>query len=296
MQVTFGKGQTAVPVATPQEAAAADSSKSLISALPAVVPPASLPAARGNNFTLGDFLPPFEDVIFPRLNLVHNTGALKDFFIPGSLVLGRATALFVPPDLDTNTGIVRRAATPPVVVTVLGHRPERFVEKPDVYVPGQQNQICYSEDEVRAAGGTTDYKEWKLKKEHGMRRFDTLVDFAVIIERPEIVADDDTVFVYQVGSKKYTLALWALKSTAYTAVAKGVFFTQRRMGSMLKGGYPSMSWNISSRVKPFPGGTPTWVPIATPNSKSSPEMIDFAKQILTGNITPADAPEETAAE
>jgi hypothetical protein len=293
MQVNFGKGQIAVPVATAQEAAAADSAKP--ANLPAVIPAASLPAVRGNNFTLGDFLPPFEDVIFPRLNLVHNTGALKDFFIPGSLVLGRATELFVPPSVDAS-GVVKRAATPPVVVTVLGHRPERFVEKPDVYIPGQQNEICYSEDEVRAAGGTTNWAEWNLKKKDGMRRFDTLVDFAIIIERPESVADDDTVFVYSVGNKKYTLALWALKSTAYTAVAKGVFFTQRRMGSMLKGGYPSMSWNISSRIKPFPGGVPTWVPVATPNSKSSPEMIEFARQILTGDITPASAPEETAAE
>src|SRR6267142_996454 len=149
MEIKFGKGQAAVTVENAQEAAAADSAKP--ANLPAVIPAASLPAARGNNFTLGDFLPPFENVIFPRLNLVHNTGALKDFFIPGSLVLGRATALFVPPDINKDTGIVRRAATPPVVVTVLGHRPERFVEKPEEYVPGQQNQICYSEDEVRAA-------------------------------------------------------------------------------------------------------------------------------------------------
>ena len=296
MQIVFGKNQTAVAAANAAKPANVAAPTAPTVGVPAVIPAAAGVPARGNNFTLGDFLPAFEDVIFPRLNLVHNTGALKDTFIPGSLVLGRATALFVPPDINATTGEVRRVATAPIVVTCLGHRPERFVEKPDVYVPGQQNQICYSEEEVRSVGGTTIYAEWKLKKADGMRRFDTLVDFAVIIERPASVEDDDTIFVYQVGGKKYTIALWALKSTAYTAVAKAVFFTQRRMGSMLKGGYPSMSWNISSRVKPFPGGTPTWVPVATPNSKSSQEMIDFAKQILTGDITPASAPEETAAE
>jgi len=297
-EVKFGKNQTPVTtiVATPVEAAAADAAKP--AAVPgtavAVVPPQ--PVSSPRKFLSDDDLPGFEDIILPRVNLVHNTGQLKDTFIPGSIVLGRTTPLFIPPDIDAASGTIRRAATKPVNITILGVRPTRYVEKPEVYAPGVRNLIVNSEDEVRAAGGTLDYNEWKLKKTVGMKRFEELADFGVLIERPEHIADDDTVFVYEIGGKKYTIAMLALKGTAYTGVAKAVFFTQRRMGCLLKG-YPTMSFSLSTRNQVYKQtGNSTWVPVAVPAAKNTPEVLAFVNQIKTGDITPASAPEETAAE
>lgn len=297
-EVSFGKGAVPVTtVVTPVEKAAADAAKPATPAAATSTAVATVPSQPvSRNRVLSDDLPGFEDIILPRINLVHNTGQLKDTFIPGSIVLGRSTPLFIPPDIDTTTGTVKRAATKPVNITIIGVRPTRYVEKPEVYAPGVRNMIVDSLDEVRANGGTIDYKEWQLKKSSGMKRFEEMVDFGVLIERPDHIADDDTVFVYEVGGKKYTIAIWSLKGTAYTGVAKAVFFTQRTIGCLIKG-YPTMSFSISTRNQVYKQtGNSTWVPVAVPASKNTPEVLAFVNQIKTGDVTPASAPEETAAE
>jgi len=43
---------------------------------------------------MGDRLPSFEEIILPRINLVHNVGRLCQTFAPGEIVLGQSTVIY----------------------------------------------------------------------------------------------------------------------------------------------------------------------------------------------------------
>lgn len=235
--------------------------------VPAVVAPSGL--------ALGDKIPSFDDVILPRLNIVQGTGELKDSFPQGAVVFGQSLVIFTPSIVNAKTASVEKAGSPPAIITVLGFRPTRFLEKVKGGIGGM---IVDTEEQVTLAGGTLNYREWEAKQTSGMKRFEPLADAVVVIERPQEVADDDTVFCYPCDGKKYALALWGLKGTSYTQAAKGVFFTARAVGC-LRGGYPTYSYALSTRTQSKNGNT-WYVPVCIPNKKSSAEFLAFAASIL----------------
>ena len=242
---------------------------------PAVRAPSQVAAPSG--LVLGDKLPEFKDIILPRLNLVQNIGQLKDSFTPGSIVFGQNAVLYCPQENDPKTGNCKVPASPPVRICVLGFRPTRYVEA--VEGGAGRGLICNTEAEVRANGGTMDYQEWKLKKAAGMKRFQPLAEAVIAIERPEICADDDTVFVYTVAGKKVAIGLWAMKGTSYTAAAKRVFFTARAMGCLTKG-YPTRIFSLTTREESFNGTNKAWVPVCLPIEKTSEEFLAFVAGVL----------------
>ena len=241
----------------------------------AVQPPMAL--TRTSGFVLGDKIPDFGDIVMPRINIAQNIGDLKDSFAPGSIVLNQETLLFSPQIIDPKTNAVAKAGTPPVTVTCLGFRPTRFAE----YVKGGgKGMIVNTEAEVRANGGTTDYNEHALKAASGMKKFDPLAEAFMAIERPEWMADDGTVFCYPCNGKQYALALWAMKRTSYTAAAKGVFFTKRAMGCLREGGYPSYSFKLSTRWKPFGESNGAWIPVLIEPAKQPVEFLAWVTSVL----------------
>lgn len=234
---------------------------------------------------LGDKLPTFSEIILPRVNLVASVGGLKDSFIPGSFVYDQRVVLYTPAAVNAKTSKVEREGTPPVVITVLGFRPTRFVQN---VKGGSRGIVCNTEAEVTAAGGTLDYREFKLKEKDGMLRFDYLAEALLAIERPESVKDDDTVFIFEADGKKYALALYAMKASAYT-VAKRTLFPARSIGC-LRAGYPTHSWNLSSVLEPTPDKSSTyWKPVLVPNSKSTPAFLALAASVLSAPTT--DSPD-----
>lgn len=227
---------------------------------------------------LGDSIPDFKDIILPRLNIVHGVGNLKESFEEGSLVFNQSTVLYMPPVINAKTGVVERVASAPVTIVVLGFRPSRFVEKVE---GGARGLIVNTEAEVSANGGTINYKEHQLKKSSGMKLFQVMADALVAIERPETVADDDTVFVYECEGKKYALAIWSMKGSAYTAAAKRVFFTARSCGCLRKG-YPTHSFSLTTRLEGFNNGAnKAWVPVCVPKAKTSEEFLKFVQGVIT---------------
>jgi hypothetical protein len=282
MQVKFGvdqKNSPVIPVETQQTAkTTAEVGKVEVVTLPDLSAPSQLPATREQNsgFVFGDDLPGFREVMFPRLNIVQAIGKLMETFTPGELVFGQSTVLFTPSKVEEKTGNVKQKGTPPVNLTVLGIVSKRFSEK---ITGGIGGQIVNTESEVVSAGGTLNYKEWELKQNDGMKRFEPLIDLLITIRRPEVVADDDTVFSFDVDGHKYALGLWSVKGTAYTAAYKKVFAFHRLAG-VLKGGYPTYNFNVSVRLEKYPNGNMAWVPVVIPGAKSSPAFLDFAKQIL----------------
>jgi len=236
---------------------------------------------------LGDRIPDFDEVIMPRLNIVQNIGDLKDSFPLGAIVFNQSAVIFTAPIVNKTTGIQEKAASAPVIVTCLGFRPDRFVEK----VQGGRGMIVNTEDQVLAAGGTLDYNEAKLKAADGIKYFERLAEGLFAIERPEIVNDDGTVFVYPVDGKKYALAMWGMKGTAYTAAAKRVFFTNRSMGCLREGGYPSRSFALTTRWKSFGEQKGAHVPVLLPHLPSSPAFLEWVKQVLNPAASPVTGAE-----
>lgn len=253
--------------------------------IPTIGPVTSCPATRPaqSGLVLGDKLPTFSEIILPRINLVASVGGLKDTFEPGSFVYDKRVVLFVPPRIAG--GRIEREGTPPVTVTALGFRPTRYVEN---VKGGGRGIICNTEVEVRNAGGTLDYQEWKLKAKDGMLRFDYLTEALLAIERPAAVADDDTIFTFDVDGIKYALALYAMKASAYT-VAKETVFYHRSLGC-LRGGFPTHSWSLSSILAPTPDKQSTyWKPVLVPCKKSTPAFLDFAASVIAA--PQVDSPE-----
>jgi hypothetical protein len=231
---------------------------------------------------LGDKIPSFDEIKLARINLAQNIGVLGAHFDPGSIIFDQRIELFIPQKMDAKTGNVSRAASKPVTVCVLGFKATRFCEKTSGGVPGI---IVATEEEVRKAGGTLDYKEWQLKAKDGMKRFEQLADALVAIQRPESITslaegrEDDPDFGFIIDGKQYALALWALRGTAYTAAAKGVFFRDRAMGC-LRAGYPTWHYAVSSFEKAFGGTNKAWVPVCIPVAKSSEAFLAFARDVL----------------
>jgi hypothetical protein len=252
----------------------------------AVVPVAPAPVAkRSSSIVLGDKIPDYEDIILPRLNIAQNIGELGDTFDPGSVVYNQATLLFNPPIVD-KAGVISKAGLPPFNIVCLGFRPTRFVEK---VKGGGRGLIVNTEAEVTANGGTLDFQEWKLKEKDGMKKFDQLAEALIAIERPAHLADDDSVFVYAVDGKKYAIALWAMKSTAFTEAAKKVFFTNRSVGCLSKG-YPTRQFAMSTRWKTYPGNNGAWIPVLIPGAPTTPAFLAWVESVL--NPTQVDSSAE----
>lgn len=309
MEVSFAKSpetNPVTPVAAPQAAAPVIDVQATVTApaQPAgpVVPPVEAPAAAApaapaetntnrslapSGFMLGDRLPTFADVMMPRINMVQGLGELKDSFTQGGIVFNQQFEIYTPQTTRKVSGVDQIVpGTAPLHVVCLGLRPDRYAEK---VAGGKRGLLVNTEAEVRAAGGTLDYNEWKLKAAAGMKRFEPLAEALIIIEKPAdapgvapIPLDDEPVFIYEVEGKRYTMALWAMKGTAYTEGAKKAFMTNRRTGC-LRNGYPTFSFTLATRNKAYDNGNSTWVPVLLPLHKTSAALLDFAKGVLSGS-------------
>ena len=233
----------------------------------------------GGGFVLGDDLPGFKDVMLPRLNLVYAVGELGKTFPVGAIVFKKDTLLYSPAIIDAAAGTITKAALPPIVLYVIGVVSKRFSEKIE---GGMGGDTVDTEEQVRAAGGTINYKEWELKRDEGMRRFEPLWQLLVAIEKPAHIADDGTVFGFDIGQRKMAVGFWDCKGSCYTQAVKGVFNLHRVTG-VLRGGYFTHSFKISTKVSSFStkkGKFSAPVPVCTPFEKTSPEVLEFIRSIV----------------
>lgn len=220
--------------------------------------------------------PPMSEIVLPRLNLVHSVGLLKDQHPVGSYVYNQSLLLTQAAIVNTKTGKTDREALPPLNVTFLQLRPIRFKEK---VAGGGMGLVADSLDEVAQLGGTTNYKEAKLKEASGMKLFQYSRDCLLAIERPEHVADDETTFVFDVEGRKYALCLYTMRASAYNVLKKSVQ-TDEQIGCLRKG-LSTYSYSLSCRLEPTPDKQSTyWLPTLVPNKPSTPAFLDFAKQVL----------------
>ena len=229
------------------------------------------------NAIVDDTLPESSEIIVPRVNLVQASGQLKENHIEGSIIYDMRADLYVPGKINTDTGNVERKGTPPLECIFLGHHALRYGE---VVPGGGRGIVVNNEAEIRKAGGTLDYDEWKMKEKHGMLRFAPMQDFLLAIAKPEGFADE-SVFTFPCEGKLFALGIWTLKKSGYTQAVKKVLNYQRRYGYLKDevGGIIAWSFNVSTRRKEMEGN-PYFIPILAPRAKTSEAVREWARDIV----------------
>jgi hypothetical protein len=226
------------------------------------------------NPVISDFIPAFKDLRLPRLNIVHGIGKLKDTFTVGGLVYNGQFELYVP-----KRG--KNEATPPVETVILGWLPLRYAEK----TTEGRGMLVSTEEEVRRAGGTLDWNEWKLKEESGMRYFSPLMEAVVLVRQPEFLKDDDANFPFVIDDVRYLLALLPMKGMTYNNTAKGLF-TLRQVGCLRERGYPSYSFSVTVEWKGTTGDRGSFIPFFKPLRKTSDAFQKYALDLINGPPRP----------
>lgn len=220
----------------------------------------------------------YEDLIVPRINIVQKVGDLSLVFSPGEIVLNQTTCIHVPQNKERGV-----PGSGPLVIVPIGFKKTQFVEK---VVGGGKGLFVNTEQEVVAAGGTLEYREWEASKNtaNPKKRFERYATLLLLVRQTVSLLPDPEhqVFPHEIDGAYYVLCLMGLKSTAYTGMAKR-FFTERKIG-FLKGGYPTFSWSLTTEIKSFPGadgGTNyAAVPVLSPGVRSTPALLDYVRDGL----------------
>lgn len=239
----------------------------------------SLPVAPNSPAVFDDQNIGFEDIILPRINIVHKVGGLSELFDSGEIVLKQTLVIYAPKRGET-------PGTPPLNLTILGFKKTQFAEK---VAGGVRGILCNSEAEVAKNGGTLDWGEWDASVKAAaagagkvLRYFERLATAMVLIEKPAQIPDTDHIeFPYECEGKYYALALWSMKGTAYTHGAKHLF-TARKMGHLRATGYVGHNWIVSTKTKPF-GNNVIPVPDLKPGTKNSDVFVQFVRREIFGN-------------
>lgn len=210
---------------------------------PQVVAPYQAPPSPA--FYDGDEAEGFDpgDLVLPHLNIVQKVGDLSNIFLPGTVLLGGQLVLTEAPK-EMAVGKTCR-------IIVLGLQPTTFSEKIE---GGGRGNYFRTEQEVVKAGGTLDWNESKATNKPLYQR----VSIALIaVEKPEGL--DDASFPHEVDGKRYALAMYTMKGTAYTNAARH-FKSARKIGHLRKDGYRSAYWTFAAQLKKF-GNNYAYIPV-----------------------------------
>jgi hypothetical protein len=165
----------------------------------------------------GEFLP--EDFVLPRLNLVQSVGPLSETFQPGAFVYNKEVTL--------------TDGTQPVSLTVL-----RIRKQYQEYVPyggEEMPRVFDTLEEVRAAGGWIDWRDNQRPP------FSPILNALVLVGSP---FPEHPMFPHRFGDADYGLALWTLRSTAFTRAGKAIITASQ---FALRDGLHLGEWSLTSR-------------------------------------------------
>lgn len=217
-----------------------------------------------------------EDIIVPRINLVHRVGDLGLVFNPGEVVLNVTTVIHEPENKEKGV-----AGSGPLVIVPINFKRIQFCEKT---TGGARGRMLKTEAEVVANGGSLDYNEAKASK-GAKAYFERYATALLLIKQPvELLPDaEKQIFTHEIDGDRYTLAQYSSKGTAYTAFAKRLM-TEKKIGFLREGGYPSFSWFFTTVMKSYPkeGGGVNLVPVPLlkPGAKTTQAVRDYIKEGL----------------
>lgn len=217
-----------------------------------------------------------DDIVIPRLNLVHRVGDLGLIFNPGEIVLNVTTVVYEPENKEKGV-----PGSGPLVIVPIGFKRIQFCEKT---VGGAKGRMLKSEAEVVANGGTLDYNEAKASK--GAKVFFERYATALLLVRQPVnlLPDEEKqIFTHTIDEERYVLAQYSAKGTAYTAFSKRLM-TERKIGFLRESGYPSFNWFFATVMKSYPkdGGGVNLVPVPLlkPGAKTTQAVRDYIREGL----------------
>lgn len=237
---------------------------------------ASLAVATTDNGNFSDEDISLDDVIIPRINIVHKVGDLSEIFNAGEIVLNVTTVIHVPDNKEKEI-----VGSGPLIIVPVGFKKVQFCEKT---VGGARGRMLKTEAEVVAGGGTLDFNE--AKSSRGTKaHFERYAVCLLLIKQPvELLPDEEQqIFTHSIDGARYTLAQFACKGTAYTAFTKRLM-TEKKIGFLREGGYTSFAWYLTTVQKPYPkeGGGVNWVPVPLlkPGAKTTQAVRDYIRDGL----------------
>lgn len=197
-----------------------------------------------------------KDVHYPRINLVQKTsdGDLVKNFGIGAFVLSKSVKLS-----DGET---------PLTITAL-EAPKDYIQKVD-FDSGETPVVFGSEEEVRANGGSTEYKDAKSGNYFQPRAHITLA-----VAAPEGISEEDAAIFPFDGpdGKAYALAIYTVVSSAFTSVGKDLA-TFRGSNKIMRQGLIYGQLALSSYTKKK--DTKSWcVPVIKFIGATPPELVEF---------------------
>lgn len=217
-----------------------------------------------------------DDIIIPRIFVVHRVGDLGLVFNPGELVLNATTVLHEPENKEKDV-----PGSGPLVIVPISFKRIQFCEKT---TGGARGRMLKSEAEVVANNGSLDYNEAKASK--GTKAyFERYATALLLIKQPVILLPDEEkqIFTHTIDGERYTLAQYSSKGTAYTAFAKRLM-TEKKIGFLREGGYTSFNWYLTTVMKPYDkeGGGVNLVPVPLlkPGAKTTQAVRDYIRDGL----------------
>jgi hypothetical protein len=199
-----------------------------------------------------------KDIKLPRINLVQKVGGLGDIFAPGSIVFEKQ--------------IVLSNGKQPVNLTPL--QIHKQYQKKITWGAGDSNEqaeVYNSAKEVREAGGSLEYGDENY--------FQEIAHIQFAVQLPEHVEGDEALdlFPYKFNDALYTMAMWTVASSSYTALAKPIF--SAAAAGPLRNGLEQGSFNVTSELRK--NAMNSWhAPKATFAGKHTPEAVAFFRELM----------------
>lgn len=193
-----------------------------------------------------------EDIVIPRFHQVQSVGPLSEKFAPGSLIYNKEVVVS-----DGNT---------PVNLTVLRIR-KRYIENVE-YGGDAIARVFDTLEEVKAAGGWIDWRD------NDRPPFSPMLQTLILIRSP---FEDHPLFPYQLGDHAYGLALWTLRSTAFTRAGKAIITASQ---FALRDGLHKGGWQLTSKREKI-GMNFVYVPVLRHDAKHPNEFAHFALGLVS---------------
>lgn len=210
----------------------------------------------------GDFFGDWdrEDVRLPRINLIHKTsdGEMIEKFGIGSFAFNKEVKLG-----DGKT---------PIAVTALRAAKDYVQKLP--FSSQATPAICKTVDEVRAKGGSFNYKDYTGKDDSPF--FQPRAHIELVTALPEASKGDEAaeaLFPYEFNGTKYGRAILTVSSSAYTSVAKELATLVNHNQTMRKGlRFGRLELTSETRKK----ADLDWkVPVIKFTGENAPELVKF---------------------
>ena len=197
----------------------------------------------------GEFLP--QDFVLPRLNLVQSVGPLSELFAPGAVVF--------------NKEITLSDGTQPVSLTVL--RIRKQYQEYVTYGSEETPRVFDTLEEVRQAGG---WIEWR---DNQRPPYSPMLNALVLVRSP---FPDHPMFPHRHGEADYGLALWTLRSTAFTRAGKTIITASQ---FALRDGLNRGEWQLTSKREKI-GMNFIHVPVLRHAARHTDEFAAFALSLV----------------